>query len=106
MTAERIQASRVAEITGYSLRTIQMMAAAGELPSAMRRKAGSRWTFDEATIRRWVKQREDAACRGISIAAAPSGGAEFKLGAASIDEAYARLLARKPSSASRRSATR
>lgn len=50
---ERIRAHAVGGILGISARTVQSLAARGELPGAA--KIGGVWTFDEKAIRDWVK---------------------------------------------------
>ncbi len=54
----RCKVRRVAELTGFSVEVIREMAARGELPSALQRKRGGKWTFDEAGIIRWIEERE------------------------------------------------
>ncbi len=101
MTPERIQSPRAAEITGLSQRSIQDMAARGELPGAAR--LGGRWTFDELALRRWIKQQETVACRQTTfISGAAYGGAERLSPAASIAEAYELVIGLKPRSGSPR----
>ena len=56
MKAERIQAEHVAAIIGAPVRTVQVMAARGELPTAA--KIGRRWTFNEGAIRDWLRGKE------------------------------------------------
>jgi excisionase family DNA binding protein len=56
---ERIRAERASLILGVSLRTVQEMAARGELPGAA--KIGKLWTFNEAEIRTYIRERQ--ACR-------------------------------------------
>jgi Helix-turn-helix domain len=55
---ERIQTGKAKEILGISLRSVQNLAAKGELPSAA--KCGRSWTFNEADLRRYVAEREEA----------------------------------------------
>lgn len=107
MTAERIQAPRVADITGLSLRTVQLLTAAGKVPSAARFDDHSRWTYDEAAIRRWVRQREAEACQKISTDAPPAGSGTAGSGspAESYERAYELAMSRKRSGASKRGRT-
>jgi excisionase family DNA binding protein len=56
--SERIQTDRAREILGISRRSVQNLAARGELPSAA--KCGRNWTFNEADLRRYVAEREEA----------------------------------------------
>lgn len=94
---ERIRAKIAADITGLSVRAVQAMAARGELPGAA--KLGKVWTFDEARLRAWVRQREAVACRPISTGATASGGRGFRFKGATIDAAYERLFSPKRASA-------
>lgn len=52
---ERIRPRQVAGITGLTVRAIQAMALRGEIPGAA--KLGGSWTFDEAALRNWIKER-------------------------------------------------
>lgn len=52
---ERIRAHRAATILGSTPRTVQALAARGELPGAA--KIGGLWTFDEAALRTYIKDR-------------------------------------------------
>ena len=54
--SERIYVEDVAAIIGVPLRTAQLMASRGDLPSAV--KIGKRWSFNELAIRGWLTQRE------------------------------------------------
>ncbi len=99
--AERVRAARIAEITGLSLRGIQAMAAKGIIPSAA--KIGSIWTFDEASVRLWVQEKEATPCvtnagaspRKTSIGETGLPMAGWKLPAASTAAAYERLILKK-----------
>lgn len=50
---ERVRAYEAAGVLGISVRTVQALAARGELPSAA--KVGGLWTFDEKALRSWLK---------------------------------------------------
>lgn len=50
---ERVRAHEAAGILGVSVRTVQALAARGELPGAA--KVGGLWTFDEKALRSWLK---------------------------------------------------
>jgi excisionase family DNA binding protein len=52
---ERVRASEAASILGIEVRTVQALAARGELPGAA--KVGKLWTFDEAALRLWIRER-------------------------------------------------
>lgn len=52
---ERIRADAVALILGVTTRCVQSLAARGEVPGAC--KIGKVWTFDEAALRNWIKER-------------------------------------------------
>jgi excisionase family DNA binding protein len=53
---ERIKTAEAAPILGLSVRTVQAMAARGELPGAAR--IGQQWTFNEAKIREFIADKE------------------------------------------------
>jgi hypothetical protein len=53
---ERIKTAEAALILGLSVRTVQAMAARGELPGAAR--IDHQWTFNEAKIREFIADRE------------------------------------------------
>ena len=61
--SERIQGSGVAKMTGMSARWIRAKAAEGHIPSAI--KIGAIWTFDEAIVRAWVREKEAETCQDI-----------------------------------------
>lgn len=52
---ERIRVAAAAAILGVEPRTVQALAARGDLPGAA--KIGGLWTFDEAALRAWIKER-------------------------------------------------
>lgn len=52
---ERIRADAAAGILGVEVRTVQALAARGEVPGAA--KIGGLWTFDESALRSWIKER-------------------------------------------------
>ena len=88
---ERVRVADVVRITSLPARTVQDMAASGNLPGAA--KMGKVWTFDPIAVRAWVRQKEAEACRErTSISAAPLGGGASKSVDESTDEAYARLI--------------
>jgi excisionase family DNA binding protein len=70
--SERIFVEEVAAIFGVPLRTAQMMAARGELPSAV--KIGRRWSFNEIAIRGWLTRRE-IECQSARLQRTPIGAA-------------------------------
>jgi Helix-turn-helix domain len=53
---ERVSIEKAAAILGPVVRTVQDLAARGEIPGAA--KIGGRWTFDIEKLRRLVRQRE------------------------------------------------
>ncbi|MGU3496128.1 helix-turn-helix domain-containing protein [Xanthobacteraceae bacterium A53D] len=55
MRPERIRSHSAASILGVETRTVQALAARGEVPGAA--KIGGLWTFDEAALRNWIKER-------------------------------------------------
>lgn len=56
---ERVRVDDAAAILGISGRSVQALAARGEIPGAA--KIGGLWTFDEAALRLWI--REKATCQ-------------------------------------------
>ncbi|MDF2809900.1 MAG: hypothetical protein K0S56_931 [Microvirga sp.] len=50
---ERRRSYEAAGILGISVRSVQSLAAKGELPGAA--KVGGLWTFDETALRSWLK---------------------------------------------------
>lgn len=50
---ERVRAREAAAILGISTRTVQSLAAKGELPGAA--KIGGLWTFDKKALRDWLR---------------------------------------------------
>jgi excisionase family DNA binding protein len=53
---ERIKTAEAALILSLSMRTVQSMAARGELPGAAR--IGPQWTFNEAKLREFIAYKE------------------------------------------------
>ncbi|MBZ9939195.1 helix-turn-helix domain-containing protein [Mesorhizobium sp. BR1-1-16] len=69
---ERVRAPVAATILGIEVRTVQALAARGELPGAA--KVGKLWTFDETALRLWIKER--SACpKDQEHQSTPTGGA-------------------------------
>jgi predicted DNA-binding transcriptional regulator AlpA len=98
---ERIRPGPAASIVGVSRKTLARLAAAGKIPGAAEIEPGM-WRFDEAALRRWLRQKEGEACRTISTAAAKSGGFAPRCEDTKSVAAYERLLGLRPSSAARR----
>jgi hypothetical protein len=95
---ERIRSRDAARITGLSLRTIQEMSARSEIPGAA--LLGSRWTYDEAKLRRWIQAREEAASVPFAMPS-KSGSERPAFDSSATDRAYERLLGlRKPAASS------
>lgn len=92
--AERVLIAQACRMTGLSRRNVQDMAARGDIPGAA--KLGGRWTFDAATLRRWIKSREIRRWEETSTSGDRSGGAGFVLPGSNIDEAYERALRLRP----------
>jgi hypothetical protein len=67
---ERTTIKGAVRIIGLSERTIQAMAARGEIPGAA--KFGRRWTFDKLKLRQYVNQREQETWQGKEREARPS----------------------------------
>jgi excisionase family DNA binding protein len=93
-TRERITVSEAAPITGKKVRTLQMMCARGEIPGAA--KLGGTWQLDLAKLRRWIRNKEQEACRKTSMPETASGGADFNIKGASAEKAYERAIGRLP----------
>ena len=102
--AERVPIERASSILGVPPRTVQALAARGEIPAAA--KIGRRWTFDLAALRGYVKFRESQSCRsaeprGIVIGGGiRSGGASRSRGARS-GSAYEQTMLRLRKAASK-----
>ena len=94
MRPERILSHEAVLITGLPLRTVQHLAKADKIPGAA--MLSSRWTFDEAKLRGWVTEREDATCQRTSIVEDASGARGSGFAARKSDEAYERLLGLRP----------
>lgn len=87
--SERIKITRVAELTGLSLRSVQKMAAT--IPSAAR--FGKMWTFREDAVRAWVRGKEEETWeKRTSTGAARSGGAGFSPTTRNYAKAYEQHL--------------
>jgi excisionase family DNA binding protein len=71
--AERIRLAEAAEILGVPVRTVQALAARGEIPAA---KVGRLWTFNPDRLRSWLQERETMACRSGERRPAPIGAAK------------------------------
>lgn len=96
MTAERVRTAEAVAKTGLARRTIQAMAARGQIPGAA--KLGSTWTFDKLKLARWIKSRE-AACRATSTSETAFGMPAFKWQAETTDDHLKQLLRQKLSAA-------
>jgi hypothetical protein len=53
---ERISASAASDILGLPVRTVQQLAARGDIPGAA--KFGRSWTFDQEKLRRLIREKE------------------------------------------------
>lgn len=91
---ERIRAAAAAGILGVEVRTVQALAARGDLPGAA--KIGGLWTFSEAALRTWIRDR--STCRiDLGHPNTPTGagtlsGHDFPLQAANSEKAYEQTL--------------
>ena len=103
---ERIRSADVARITGLSVRVVQQMAARGEIPPAA--TLGRVGTFREDAVRQWVLEAEDKNLRrDAAIAAFPKHPwAAPEPERRAVDEAYERLIGRKPRNVPRPAAWR
>jgi excisionase family DNA binding protein len=92
MKAERITIEAAAAILGVPLRNVYGLASKGELPGAA--KIGKRWTFDEAKLRSWVREREaTTSClsgkrRKTATGGVKSSGVGSRLPVRNTDGAY------------------
>jgi predicted DNA-binding transcriptional regulator AlpA len=104
--SERIFIENVAAIIGVPLRTAQLMASRGELPSAV--KIGRRWSFNELAIRGWLTQREiecqSARLQRTPIGAAPCSGRRSALKARPIGSHYGQTIQQLRAAVSKNSA--
>ena len=80
---ERVTTTEAALILGLSRRKVQLMCIGGEIPGAAR--FGTKWTIHEATLRRWIAERETKGWPGGSSSAAASITAAFASRGASTD---------------------
>ncbi|MBK3396253.1 helix-turn-helix domain-containing protein [Methylobacterium sp. IF7SW-B2] len=90
---ERTQIPGACQILGVSARTIQRLAVAGQLPSAV--KVGRVWTFDIQALRTWLREQEVKPCQHIERRKpqrAATGGAR-SYGPASPSEAKSTVSA-------------
>ena len=90
---ERTQIPGACKILGVSSRTIQRLASAGQLPSAV--KVGRVWTFDIQALRSWLVEQEVKPCQRIERRKpqrAATGGAR-SYGPASSSEAKSTVSA-------------
>jgi hypothetical protein len=96
MTAERIRPADVSRMTSLSVRQVQFLAAGGKIPGAA--KLGGVWTFDPVQIKAWITAEECRTCHraDTSISGATHGGAASVSMAESIDEAFERLIRKRP----------
>lgn len=83
---ERARIEYVMDKTGLSRRTVQAMAARGEIPGAA--KLGKLWTFDRMKLARWIRDKEQECQRTSTSAVAfttpvfkwpgPNGGSRLR----------------------------
>ena len=102
-TIERIRAHVAAGILGVETRTVQALAARGELPGAA--KIGGLWTFDEAALRNWIRERticpKDRLPRNSHTGAETRYGRDLPLQVANSVKASERALQKLRRNASR-----
>ena len=94
--AERVRPQAAVTITGLSLRTVQALALRGEIPGAA--KLGGSWTFDEAALRNWIKERiqwpKDQKPLNTPIGGAAPYGRGSPLADVNIEKAFAQARSR------------
>lgn len=105
---ERGTIAEACAIIGYSVRTVQSMAARGEIPGAAKPKR--KWTFDLAVLRRWIKQEEGKRWENdghpkTRTGAGASCGVAPRSPAKNTGGAYARAMERLQRAGSKRSAS-
>ena len=93
----RLSSQHAAGRLGISVRKVQQMALAGQIPGAA--QIGGRWTFDPDSLDRYIRQREAAAwpSPAISIVAKAPGTGASRAPAGSIAAVYRRAIGLKPS---------
>lgn len=89
---ERIRAVRVAEMTGLSVRQVQVMALTGRIPGAA--KFGDLWTFDPVAVERWIRAKEnEVVCQNqTSSSVATRGTRASRSKDVTYDRAYEQAL--------------
>jgi hypothetical protein len=93
--SERIQARAAASLLGVTARTVQNLAARGELPSAA--KIGKVWTFDAYKLARHVaaKEAEAVSCQKQTFTKGPAfGGSGQPLPASKSESRYAQAMSK------------
>lgn len=81
MKSERIYIVEVAAILGIPMRSVQAMAARGRIPSAAR--VSKRWTFNERSVRDFLKS-EELRCQSEGQRPAAHSGNVVSFGAACV----------------------
>ena len=94
---ERVSMEKAAAILGSPVRTVQDLAARGEIPGAA--KIGGRWTFDIEKLRRLVRQREretwqSGRRRPDATGAAVPSGRELRFAGAKSDGRFTQVTRR------------
>lgn len=98
MRLERIRAKDAALILGEPVRTVQAMAARGEIPGAA--KLTRAWTFDERALRAWLTDRVRAhetpseKRRQVRIGAAISSGVASRSRGGKSGSPYEQMMQR------------
>jgi hypothetical protein len=95
--SERIQSRAAKSILGIALRSVQSLAAQGKLPSAAQYKRN--WTFEEAALRRFVAEQEQATqdrARARSYPVSTTKKAVKSAPSYAAQTAYERALGLKP----------
>lgn len=87
---ERIKLREAATILGGNTRTVQALAARGQIPGAS--KLGGLWYFDEAAFRKWVKDGERCQQNERRQSTAIGAGTPYGRGSPLQDENSARAL--------------
>lgn len=92
---ERIGVAELARVIGGSRRKVQMLAAAGRIPSAARLGGGA-WSFNEKAVRAWIREEEEKTARSARALGTLSRAPD-------ADSAYEKLFVRRNVSRAKKS---
>lgn len=92
---ERIRIFQVMRKTGLTRRTVQNMAARGDIPGAA--KLGHLWTFNRRAVERWITQQEQQ-CQKTSSSETELTMPAFRSTAKISENRFARAIAERQQS--------